>query len=208
MRFKWKFSPITWNVLQKPLLQNEIKPVPGAHTAGEGGGPCSLDALTCSCPPVAWHQRQGTGVAWLLSGTGGGGRGGQGHPVMAPAFGSPCPPRPQPPQLSHRGDLSCHLPAQPRDYGRETPMRGHTWGASLLGRDVRGCSTSPRDRASTLGGCSLAGGAHTKRGPPGQAPPFSAGPAPVRPWAPGCCQAWRLQLYPSHCVGQTCFSFF
>ena len=24
MRFKWKFSPIIWKVLQKPLLQNEI----------------------------------------------------------------------------------------------------------------------------------------------------------------------------------------
>lgn len=97
MRFKWKFSPITWNVLQKPLLQNEIKPVPGAHTAGEGGGPCSLDALTCSCPPVAWHQ----GQAWLgcSLGPGVGGAGGRATPSWR--LHSALPARPGPSLLSY-----------------------------------------------------------------------------------------------------------
>lgn len=64
-------------------------------------GPCSLGAPHLQCPPVAWHW--GRGQAWLGRSLGWGRGvaegGGQDHPIMAPAFGSPCPPKPQPPQL-------------------------------------------------------------------------------------------------------------
>lgn len=52
--------------------------------------PAPWTPLTCSCAPGAWHPGQGTGVAWLLSGTGGGGGGGQGRRGTGPPHHGAC----------------------------------------------------------------------------------------------------------------------
>lgn len=58
-------------------------------------------------------------------------------------------------------------------------MRGHTWGTSLLGRDVRGLFNKPtRPSLHTRRLQPGQGGPHEAR-PPGQVPPSSTGPVPV-----------------------------
>lgn len=119
-------------------------------------------------------------MAWLLSGTGGWGEAGD---RATPSWHrhSALPARPSP------SLLSCHtavISAVTSLHGHEiTAHEGDTPGAQVSWAEMsEACSRSPRDRASTLGGCSLAGGGgggpHEAR-PPGQVPPFSTGPAPV-----------------------------
>lgn len=93
-QFKWKFSPITWKVLQKPLLQNEIIKSPTKvsrspetalqerEAADAQPGALLPGRPSPAVAPGGLALGQGTGVAWPLSGMGpgGGGRRGAGPP--------------------------------------------------------------------------------------------------------------------------------
>lgn len=167
--------------------------------------PAPWTPLTCSCAPGAWHPGQGTGVAWLLSGTGGGGGGGQGRRGTGPPHHGAC--------------IRLSLPAPAPASSAVTSLHGHEITAhegTHLGHESPGqrCQRPVQQAHETEPphpeAAAWPGGARTKRGPRDRSlpPPLAPCQSPCRPWAPGCCQPWRLELCPSHCVGQTCFSFF